>query len=66
MTPQCANCGGREGVVIVPVLERRATYSSPAEYADVLICSACLESPAPDDAYERAAAGYDGEGRDWR
>lgn len=66
MIPQCSNCGSQQDVVVVPVLERRATMSSPAEYADTLICESCLESPEPDEAYERAAAQYDGEGKDWR
>lgn len=61
MIPQCSNCGSQRDVVAVPVLERRATVTSPAEYIDVLICGACLEAPEPDlRAYEAiASAEYD-------
>jgi hypothetical protein len=41
----------------------RATMSSPAEYEQW--CQDCI-GPERDEAYERAAARYDGEGKDWR
>lgn len=44
----------------------RQTHSSPAEYE--LWCDACIgpQYDADDLAYERAAASYDGDGKDWR
>jgi hypothetical protein len=43
---------------------RRQTLSSPAEY-DPVGCTFCV-GELYDEAYERAAAKYDGTGRDWR
>ena len=46
----------------------RATMLSPAEYEDVPLCQQCyaFSREERDEAYERAAARYDGEGKDWR
>lgn len=35
-------------------LTARQTFSSPAEYDDVLICEACLSADERDEDYERA------------
>jgi hypothetical protein len=57
MDAKCANCGGRQSLVIVAVMARPATMESPAEYVDTLICEPCLESPEPDlRAYESIAS----------
>lgn len=38
----------------VAKLECRQTYSSPAEYSDVLVCDDCFSGDGPDEDYERA------------
>jgi hypothetical protein len=43
----------------------RQTMSSPAEH-EPIGCAHCLGGEDYDEAYERAAAKYDGEGKDWR
>lgn len=50
-------------------LVSRQTHWSPAEYDEVgPLCADCWTEGTRerDDAYERAAARYDGEGKDWR
>lgn len=50
-------------------LVSRQTHWSPAEYDEVgPLCADCRSAGTEerDDAYERAAARYDGKGKDWR
>jgi len=64
----CAVCGkpiADEDLVTQTVLEARQTHWSPAEYIDVTLHQQCADYDC-DEAYERAAARYDGEGKDWR
>ncbi len=45
----------------------RQTMSEPAEYDEVPVCPSCVQiEPERDEAYERQAARYDGDGKDWR
>lgn len=45
----------------------RQTHSSPAEYDMVPLHEACAEGDErAEDPHERAAARYDGDGKDWR
>jgi hypothetical protein len=44
----------------------RASHSGPAEYERYCLRPSCRPEPERDDVYERAAARYDGSGRDWR
>lgn len=60
----CDRCGRRALVCrLQDVLVSRRTHWEPAEYAQW--CERCV-GPERDPDYERAAARYDGEGRDWR
>lgn len=62
----CDKCHRDTDEPIHTVQTARATMSSPAEYE--FWCERCLgpQYDADDVAYARAAARYDGEGRDWR
>ena len=50
-------------VALYDVQTCKQTHSSPAEYERW--CRHCIPEDR-DEAYERAAARYDGEGKDWR
>jgi hypothetical protein len=43
-----------------------ASHDSPAEYERYCRRPSCAPKPERDEAYERAAARYDGDGPDWR
>ena len=67
---ECEKCGlaiAADDLVVVQVLA--ATRYSPAEseayHADCLPYDA-RNDPDYDEVYERAAARYDGKGKDWR
>lgn len=61
----CETCGQPcDEIDIVWKQTARQTMSSPAEYEPVG-CTACVRTDY-DEAYERAAARYDGTGKDWR
>lgn len=69
MTEHCHFCHrefDRDGLFEVEVLACRQTHWSPDEYDAVLICQSCMDGEERDEDYERAAARYDGEGKDWR
>jgi hypothetical protein len=62
----CERCGEPcEDREIVWRQVSRQTMSSPAEH-EPIGCTSCLGGEDYDEAYERAAAKYDGEGKDWR
>lgn len=63
----CDNCGKRTSAKqmdVVCVSDR--TWDSPAEYEVYCRRPSCDVNGERDEAYERAAARYDGEGKDWR
>lgn len=61
----CGKCAGYVPTRdLAPVLVGKQTHSSPAEYEEW--CARCRGWEDRDEVYERAAAKYDGEGRDWR
>jgi hypothetical protein len=67
--PRCFACKGvfvkGDDIISVWVQTSKQTHWSPAEYDEVDIHSRC-ENNDRDEAYEGAAARYDGEGKDWR
>jgi hypothetical protein len=70
MSPDiCSVCGkpiDPEDLVVRPVMVARQTHWEPEEFIDVTLHQQCADEPERDEAYERAAARYDGEGKDWR
>jgi hypothetical protein len=58
----CDKCGSFS-YELAPVQVCKQTHSSPAEYEGW--CRSCMGEDYDED-YERAAATYDGEGKDWR
>ncbi len=61
MKETCVRCKREKHCEVVVVLDLRATYSSPSEYVEMLVCADCRERDAylsdPDNAaYERARA----------
>jgi hypothetical protein len=59
----CDKCGSFS-YELAPVQVCKQTMSSPAEYEGW--CRICAGPCRDDDDYERAAARYDGTGKDWR
>jgi len=69
----CIHCArqfvGDEPAYVIEYCTARQTCSSPAEHEAIgPVCGDCHEAMTTerDEAYERAAARYDGTGRDWR
>jgi hypothetical protein len=66
----CDRCGKRTAeTVLWHVQILSASHTSPAEYEWRCLRPSCApptDRSDMDEAYERAAARYDGEGKDWR